>query len=81
MAGKTSSVQSEYMFSRSFRDSARQAILTISTTASSTDQGSLRKRLHLQHWIWKERLGYLLHPSVPRSALSCKVADVGTGNA
>lgn len=29
MAGKECSVQSEYMFSRSFRDSARQALLSV----------------------------------------------------
>ena len=37
-------------------------------------------RLNLQHYLWKDQIGYLLHPSIPLSALeNPKIADVGTG--
>ncbi|KAI4240230.1 MAG: hypothetical protein L6R40_005259 [Gallowayella cf. fulva] len=59
MAGKTTSVQEEYIHPRSYRDSAR---------------------LHFQHWIWQNVLGYTLHPSVPKDVQGLKVADIGCGN-
>ncbi|KAI9719155.1 MAG: hypothetical protein M1828_006337 [Chrysothrix sp. TS-e1954] len=46
-------------------------------TRSHRDSG----RLHMQHWILKEHLGYLLHPCIPRDAADYHVADIGTGNA
>ncbi|MCJ1225629.1 hypothetical protein MMC12_002278 [Toensbergia leucococca] len=36
-------------------------------------------RLNLQHYIWKEEMGYLLHPSIPNDRENLRVADVGTG--
>ena len=81
MAAKAASVQSEYMFSRSFRDSARQAASYHPSCVCVTELPKPCWRLHLQHWIWKERLGYLLHPSIPTSSPNCRVADIGTGNA
>lgn len=38
-------------------------------------------RLVLQRWLWRYRLGYLLHPSIPAPDEHIKIADVGTGNA
>ncbi|KAL8807715.1 MAG: hypothetical protein Q9182_000526 [Xanthomendoza sp. 2 TL-2023] len=38
-------------------------------------------RLHMQHWIWNNLLGYCLHPSVPKDQANIKVADVACGNA
>eukprot|EP00136_Aspergillus_niger_P009767 XP_001401990.2 methyltransferase [Aspergillus niger CBS 513.88] len=40
-------------------------------------------RLNLQHYIWKENIGYLLHPSIrfpnASSNSDISIADVGTG--
>lgn len=37
-------------------------------------------RLNLQHYLWKDQTGYLLHPSIPLSEIeNPKIADVGTG--
>ncbi|KAF7914188.1 uncharacterized protein EAF01_000594 [Botrytis porri] len=38
-------------------------------------------RLNLQHYLWKDGLGYLLHPSIPPPPLETKyrIADLGTG--
>lgn len=36
-------------------------------------------RLNLQHYIWKENIGYLIHPSVDFSSPTLTIADVGTG--
>lgn len=40
-------------------------------------------RLNLQHYIWKESIGYLLHPSIrfpdASSNSDISIADVGTG--
>ncbi|KAF6232186.1 hypothetical protein HO173_009569 [Letharia columbiana] len=37
-------------------------------------------RLNLQHYLWKDQTGYLLHPSIPLSGIeNLKIADVGTG--
>ena len=37
-------------------------------------------RLHIRHWMWQYRLGYLLHPSIERCSYM-RVIDVGTGSA
>lgn len=37
------------------------------------------RRLNFQHYIWKDQIGYLLHPSIPREGDSLKIADIGTG--
>ena len=36
-------------------------------------------RLNLQHYIWKESLGYTLHPSIKLPDSNIFIADVGTG--
>jgi SAM-dependent methyltransferase len=36
-------------------------------------------RLNFQHYIWKESLGYLLHPSIKLSSPTISIADIGTG--
>jgi len=35
-------------------------------------------RLNLQHYIWKQTQGYLIHPDIPRNP-DIKIADIGTG--
>ncbi|KAI0191588.1 hypothetical protein F4808DRAFT_443915 [Astrocystis sublimbata] len=37
-------------------------------------------RLTAQHYLWKNLLGFLLHPDVPTARGDLKVADVATGN-
>ncbi|KAI0142140.1 S-adenosyl-L-methionine-dependent methyltransferase [Pestalotiopsis sp. NC0098] len=36
-------------------------------------------RLNLQHYLYKEVFGYLLHPKIQHSQKSLSIADVGTG--
>jgi hypothetical protein len=36
-------------------------------------------RLNLQHYIWKEAMGYMLHPSIKIPSSNVLIADVGTG--
>ncbi|KAI4211439.1 MAG: hypothetical protein LQ351_005741 [Letrouitia transgressa] len=39
-------------------------------------------RLNFQHYLWKEQLGYLIHPRIPQDQDQeggLKIADVGTG--
>ncbi|KAL2041837.1 hypothetical protein N7G274_005621 [Stereocaulon virgatum] len=36
-------------------------------------------RLNLQHYLWKDQTGYLIHPNIPIRDTTLKVADVGTG--
>jgi hypothetical protein len=33
----------------------------------------------LQHYLWKQRQGFLVHPSIPIHTGSLKIADIGTG--
>lgn len=41
--------------------------------------GSIVCRLNLQHYLWKDQAGYLVHPSIPLTSPNLKIADVGTG--
>lgn len=36
-------------------------------------------RLNLQHFLWKQQLGYNLHPQIPTDSPDLKIADVATG--
>ena len=36
-------------------------------------------RLNFQHYLWKETLGYSLHPSIQPLTQASTIADVGTG--
>lgn len=37
-------------------------------------------RLTAQHYLWKDVLGFAVHPNIPTRAKDLKVADVATGN-
>ncbi|KAI0538833.1 hypothetical protein GGR58DRAFT_525698 [Xylaria digitata] len=37
-------------------------------------------RLTALHYLWKDLLGYLIHPDIPTRSANLKVADVATGN-
>lgn len=56
------------------------------TLVPTTDPYTLKRdcnansRLTAQHYLWKDTLGYLAHPSIPALATDLKVADVATGN-
>ena len=46
----------------------------------SSKQCSQRKRLNLQHYLFKDLLGYNIHPDITvRNDKDFKIADVGTG--
>jgi len=36
-------------------------------------------RLNYHHWIVKETLGYLIHPSIPTDRADLRILDVATG--
>ncbi|KAG8159750.1 hypothetical protein KVR01_010387 [Diaporthe batatas] len=36
-------------------------------------------RINLQHYLWVESFGYLVHPKIPLDRNSLRIADVGTG--
>lgn len=36
-------------------------------------------RQALQHYLWKDGIGYLLHPSIPTKSENLKVAEIGVG--
>lgn len=38
-------------------------------------------RLNYQHYIWKETLGFLLHPNIDILKADLRIADIGTGTA
>ncbi|KAI0167433.1 hypothetical protein BJ166DRAFT_610195 [Pestalotiopsis sp. NC0098] len=37
-------------------------------------------RLTAQHYLWKDLLGFLVHPDIPTNQVDLKIADVATGN-
>ena len=39
-----------------------------------------RERLNLQHYLWKDIVGYNIHPAIPvQDSYNLSIADVGTG--
>lgn len=36
-------------------------------------------RQNLQHYLWKDGVGYLLHPSIPTHMDNLRVAEIGVG--
>ncbi|RDL41293.1 S-adenosyl-L-methionine-dependent methyltransferase [Venustampulla echinocandica] len=36
-------------------------------------------RIALQHYLWKDGLNYLLHPSIPTTSKDLKIAEIGVG--
>lgn len=55
------------------------------SNSTSTDAYRLNRdvlastRLNMQHYIWKEAIGCILHPSIQLSGPNISIADVGTG--
>lgn len=37
-------------------------------------------RLNLQHYLWQQAYGYYLHPDIPITKCTSRIADVGTGS-
>ncbi|KAL9103071.1 MAG: hypothetical protein Q9187_009049, partial [Circinaria calcarea] len=65
----------DYMLVRGYQGSARSGCFPPYHIAPQL----IRYRLNLQHFFWKDQLGYNLHPSIPTSNPEIKIADVGTG--
>lgn len=42
-------------------------------------QLKMQARLNLQHFLWKQNLGYCVHPGIPVHREGLCIADVGTG--
>lgn len=40
---------------------------------------SRMNRQTLQHYLWKDEIGYLLHPSISTDVENLKVAEIGVG--
>ncbi|KAF1992981.1 hypothetical protein P154DRAFT_591736, partial [Amniculicola lignicola CBS 123094] len=38
-------------------------------------------RINLQHYLWNDGLGYILHPSIPTDTEDLVIADIGSGTA
>lgn len=70
---------------RHFQPSTHATMSNTSNANRATDPYRLNRdvlastRLNLQHYIWKESMGYILHPSVKLPSSSIAIADVGTG--
>ncbi|KAL9118055.1 MAG: hypothetical protein Q9187_005404 [Circinaria calcarea] len=65
----------DYMLVRGYQGSARSGYFPPCHIAPQL----IPYRLNLQHFFWKDQLGYNLHPSIPTSNPEIKIADVGTG--
>ncbi len=39
------------------------------------------RRLYVQHFMWRCRLRYLLHPAISTANPDLRIVDIGTGNA
>lgn len=44
-----------------------------------TDPCLQMRRLNLQHYLRKDGLGYLLHPSIPQPKANYRIANLGAG--
>ena len=54
--------------------------LILEIDAFSYSNVDLAVRLGHQHYLWKETLGYLLHPSIASDGPDLSIADIGTHN-
>lgn len=66
-----------YALMRDCRSSSRYDDLLCHTELDTTNDNH---RLTAQHFLWKDLLGFLVHPSIPTQAVDLKIADVATGN-
>jgi len=69
-------VRDGYILSRGFGANTRFG-LRLSTKILNKLKIFLRQ--NLQHYLWKDEVGYLLHPSIPIDGENIRVADIGIG--
>ena len=77
MAAAEAASEDPYVLSRNVAATVRQVSRPLS--GLFREGADNNGRLNLQHYIWKEESGYLLHPSIPTDQENLSVADVGTG--
>lgn len=52
----------------------------ISIDALDKEQVLVLLQLTAQHYLWKDILGFIVHPDIPTREADLKVADIATGN-
>ena len=72
---ETQPVEDHYMLSRGFAANIRFVLEYLAGSGNN----SRTTRLNLQHYLWKDEVGYLLHPSIPLDVEDLSVADIGVG--
>ena len=74
---------SDYPLASGYRPASRYVVVTlkrVSITFSNLRACRvIHHRLNLQHYLWKQQRGYLIHPAISTTGKSLKIADVGTG--
>lgn len=65
----------QYLLSRDYIDVSRYGF----TASSKQARADHCPRLNLQHSLWTQMFGYLLHPDIDTTNKDLKIADVGTG--
>ncbi|KAH9908174.1 hypothetical protein F4778DRAFT_798173 [Xylariomycetidae sp. FL2044] len=80
------SVTSNAQYSRVSDSGVMSSDPVAEDTPKATDSYALLRdcnansRLTAQHYLWKDLLGFLVHPDIPVRATDLKIADVATGN-
>ena len=72
---ETQPVEDHYILSRGFAANVRFVL----EYRARSEINSRTIRLNLQHYLWKDEVGYLLHPSIPLDVENLSVADIGVG--
>ena len=54
-------------------------VCVITTMAVNIQINGRKLRQNLQHYLWKDGVGYLLHPSIPTHMDDLRVAEIGVG--
>jgi hypothetical protein len=70
-----SQARAEYALRRDYAASSRSVPRRNRSSLSHADSC----RLNYQSYLWRESLGYLIHPQIPKLAAGARIADVGTG--
>lgn len=68
----------DYVFTREYLDNNRYECYA-HPSSELTDQVPFTYRINLQHCLWTELFGYLMHPKIPTTGQDMRIADVGTG--
>ena len=68
-----------YVLQRGFAASARQVYILMADKSTVNLLMVVLIRLNLMHYLWRDQLGYLVHPRIPITKANLAVADIGTG--